>query len=174
MAYIKVADKIIIQSKTAWFNDRIMDAAQQLICQALGLEYQSVLNIQNQKTFYPVVHAEHVQILHDGCNHWFLSLCSNGRVQICDSLKSKLSRLSLKCIRSLFKHCDDDKGKTVVSFLSVQRQLDGYNCGPFTIAYAAELLDGKSPLDARFDVSKMRRHVLTCLESQSLTPFPKE
>ena len=60
-----------------------------------------------------------------------------------------------------------------MTFLPVQKQSDGYNCGPFAIAYAAEVLDGKSPIDARFDVSKMRDHVMLCLENKVLTPFPK-
>ena len=172
---LKKADQTIILSKEAWFNDNIMDAAQRIICKALDIEYQSVLNVQNKSTtpFYPVANAEHLQLLHDGSNHWLLSFCSNGRVQICDSLRNKLSRKSMKCIKSLFKHCVDNLGKPLVTFLPVQKQLDGYNCGPFAIAYAAEMLDGKSPMQARFDVRKMRRHVMTCLEAQALTPFPK-
>ena len=171
---LKEADQNIILSETAWFNDRIMDAAQKIICKALGLEYQSVLNIQNRSSspFYPVIHDEHLQILHDGSNHWLLSFSSNGRVQICDSLGNTLSRLSMKCIKSLYKHCVND-GRLSMTFLPVQKQSDGYNCGPFAIAYAAEVLDGKSPIDARFDVSKMRDHVMLCLENKVLTPFPK-
>lgn len=40
----------------------------------------------------------------------------------------------------------------IVSFDSVQKQPDTYNCGLFTIAFSVEVLDGKSPLDAAFDV----------------------
>ena len=78
---LKMADRKILLSD-AWLNDRSMDAAQQLICKELGIEYQSVLNVQ--KTF-GAVDDEHVQLLHDGSDHWFLSFCSSGRVQICDS-----------------------------------------------------------------------------------------
>ena len=67
----------------------------------------------------------------------------------------------------------DDVGNLRVTFLPVQKQPDGYNCGPFAIAYGAEILDGKSPMEAQFDVSKMRSHTMTCLETKSLTPFPK-
>ena len=41
------------------------------------------------------------------------------------------------------------------------------------MAYAAEILDGYSPSEAVFDVYKMREHLMTCLEMQRLTPFPK-
>ena len=60
-----------------------------------------------------------------------------------------------------------------MTFLPVQKQPDGYNCRAFAIAYAAELLDGQCPSDAVFDVNEMRKHLITCLENQILTPFPK-
>lgn len=59
------------------------------------------------------------------------------------------------------------------TFLTVQTQPDGFNCGVFAIAFAAEILYGCSPMDAVFDVGRMRRHLMTCLQRQTLTPFPK-
>ena len=61
----------------------------------------------------------------------------------------------------------------VIYFLPVQKQPDAYNCGLFAIAFAAELIDGKSPSDAMFSVEKMRGHLIKCLQEQKLTPFPK-
>ena len=43
--------------------------------------------------------------------------------------------------------------------------------GRFAIAYAAEILDGRSPSEAVFDVNKIREHLITCLKMQRLTPF---
>ena len=37
-------------------------------------------------------------------------------------------------------------------FLPNQKQTDGYYCGFFGITFAAETLDGKSPMEPRFDV----------------------
>ena len=116
---------------------------------------------------------EHVQLLHDGANHWFLSFCSNGRVQVCDTLRSSLTRSSRKSIRSLYKHYVVDGGEQIVTFLPVQKQPAGHNCGPLAIAYAAEILDGRCPSEAVFDVNEMREPLITCLEMQKLTPFPK-
>ena len=53
------------------------------------------------------------------------------------------------------------------TFLPVQKQPDGFNCGVFAIVFAAENLDGCSPMDAVFDVGRMRRRLMT------LTPFQK-
>ena len=47
---LKMEEKQLLLSKTAWLNDAIMDAAQRLICKTLGKEdeYQSVLNWQKK------------------------------------------------------------------------------------------------------------------------------
>ena len=176
MYILKKEDQHLLLSKDAWLNDRIMDAAQKLICKEIGTDesYQSVLNSEKKTIdpFHPLS-QEHFQLLHDGANHWFLSFCSNGRVQVCDNLCSSLTRSSRKSIRSLYEHCVADGGEQIVAFLPVQKQPDGHNCGPFAIAYAAEILDGRSPSEAVFDVNKMREHLITCLEMQRLTPFPK-
>ena len=80
-------------------------------------EYQSVLNLQKKGCASSrTVNDEHIQFLHDGRNHWFLSFCSNGRIQICDSLRTTLSRVSQKCVNELYRNCKDEWGKMVVSF----------------------------------------------------------
>lgn len=165
-------DKDILLSKDGWLNDRLMDAAQKLICEEIGTTFQTVLNSQRKDIEpYKPVYEEHVQLLHDGHNHWILSFCSNGRVQVCDSLNYTLTRSSRKAIQSLYKNYFS--GTVVISFIEVQKQPDSYNCGLFAIAFAAELLDGKSPSDAVFVVDKMRAHFISCLEQQKLGTFPK-
>ena len=76
-------------------------------------------------------------------------------------------------MKSLYRLFVDEPGKLVVSIVPVQKQNDGYNCGLFAIAFAAVILDGKSPEDAYFDVSKMRHHLIYCLQNETLMPFPK-
>ena len=176
MCILKKEDQHLLLSKDAWLNDRIMDAAQKLICKEIGTDesYQSVL-ISEKKTidFFHPVFQEHVQLFHDGANHWFLSFCSNGHEQVCDSLRSNLTRSSRKSIRSLYKHYVVDGREQIVTFLPIQKQPDGRNCGLFAINYAAEILDGRSPLEAVLDVNNMREHLITCFEMQRLTPFPE-
>ena len=151
MYIVKKEDQHLLLSKDARLNDCIMDAAQKLIYKEIGTDesYQSVLNSEKKTidTFYPVS-QEHVQLLHDRANYLFISFCSNGLVQVCDSLRSKTKTTRTK-------------------------QPNGHNCGLFAIIYAAENLDGHSPSEAVFDVNKMREHLITCLKMQRLTPFPK-
>ena len=60
-----------------------------------------------------------------------------------------------------------------MSFLPVQRQNDGHSFGLYAIAFAAEILEGASPVDAYFDAKEMRQHLIRCLDKQTLTPFTK-
>ena len=139
----------------------------------IGLRHERVNS--EKKTIDPFhpVSQEHVQLLHDGANRWFRSFCSNERVQVCDSLRSSLSRSSRKSIKSLYKDYIANGGEQIVTFLLVQKQPDGHNCGPFAIACAAEILDGRCPTEAVLDVNKMREHLITFLEMQRLTLFSK-
>ena len=43
----------------------------------------------------------------------------------------------------------------------------------FAIAYAAEILDGKSAIDTRFDVPAIKNHLILCFVERDLRPFPK-
>ena len=86
----------------------------------------------------------YVQLLHDESNHCFLTFCSNGKVQVCDSLRSKSTPGSRKSIRSLYKHYVP--GGQRITFL---------------------------PVSSQFDVNKMRCHLIVCSEQQNLSSFPK-
>ena len=90
--------------KDGWMNDNLMDKGQQLICKATGsLEtYQSVLNSQKKESTYFPVSGDHIQLLLDGICHWLLAFTSSGRVHVCDSLSTKLTLISKKCLKFFF------------------------------------------------------------------------
>ena len=121
--FLKQEDQQILLSNNVWLNDRIMDATQKLVCKEIGTmdSYQSVLNSERKtENPYQPVSQEHVQLLRDGSNHWFLSFCSNGQVQICDSLRSSLTPSSRKSICSLYKNYVPNRGERM-TFLPVQK-----------------------------------------------------
>ena len=83
--FLKNEDVNNVKSQTAWLNDRIMDAAQKLICKTLGEEdnYQSVMNTQkNEAIPYNSVCNDLIKLLHDGGSHWFLSFMRQFKVYI--------------------------------------------------------------------------------------------
>ena len=76
-------------------------------------------------------------------------------------------------VSALCKYCTDKHGKLDLTYLPVQKQQDGHTCGLFAVAFAAEVVADKSPVEASFIVKEMRSHLNGCLEIQELTPFPK-
>ena len=65
------------------------------------------------------------------------------------------NRVSMKCLYALDKNIVGEFGKVTPTFLPVHEQTDGCYCGPFSITYAAEILDGKSLTETVFDVNEM-------------------
>ena len=65
------------------------------------------------------------------------------------------NRVSMKCLCALYKNVVGEFGKVTPTFLLVHEQTDGCYCGPFSITYAAEILDGESLTETVFDVNEM-------------------
>ena len=56
---------------------------------------------------------------------------------------------------------------------SVQQQPNGVNCSVLPIAFAVDILNGLAETGKRFDVEKMRSHLLKCFEEEEFTLFPR-
>ena len=134
-------------------NDNLMDAAQKLICKSLNnLEcYQSVLNSQKRDVTFFAETKDRIQLMHDGKDHWYLSFSVDGRVQVCESLRTNLSIVTRKCLKALYRPHLDQNGKLNVALLPVQRQSAGNNCGLFAVAFAADIVYGLSPMESFHD-----------------------
>ena len=149
-----------------------MDAAQSIVANQLGSPHQSVLHCRNPDRFTSV-DSDNLQFVHNGKDHWLLVRSTNGQVQIFDSSRRKLNaviRRSIQCTYALFKNRD---GCITANLMNVQRQTDSFNCGVFAVAYAADIIFGINPVNSIYDVKLLRAHLIKCLESASLSPFPK-
>ena len=56
---------------------------------------------------------------------------------------------------------------------SMQPQPNGVDCAVFAIVLAVDILNGFAEIGKRFDVGKMRSHLLKCLEEEEFTLFPR-
>ena len=79
--FLKNEEKDILLSQNTWLNDNIMDAAQILICKELGQNIPICSQFGKRKEKHSIEN-EHIQLMHDGVNHWFLSVFSGSRVQV--------------------------------------------------------------------------------------------
>ena len=173
----------IFHSDTEWLNDTIMDAAQKLICKALGrlestyqsaLEsHQSALNWQKRGTPFFSISEDQIQLMHNSENHWLMSFSSNNRVQICNSLCKNLTSVIKNCLRAIYISKVEKTGKLSATIVLVQKQSDCYNYGLFAIAFATDVLNGFSIAISCFCVSLMRCHLLEWVETEELTIFHK-
>ena len=120
---LRKADREILESKDGSLKDNLMHAGQQLLCKAVGSlkTYQSVLNCQKKESTYFPVSGNHSQLLHDGSCHWLLAFTSSGRLQMCDSLRTNVTLISKKCLKSLFQPLVKN-GKLEVTFPLVDKQ----------------------------------------------------
>ena len=53
------------------------------------------------------------------------------------------------------------------------KQIGGKDCGLFAIAYDIDLLIGNDQDKIRYDQTRMRHHLIACLTSEKVTPYPK-
>ena len=164
-------EKLIMYS-TLYLNYTIMDATQALVCKTIGTTFQTVLNYQKPHLFLDI-DREHLQLLHNGNKHWILAFCSKNIVAVCDSLGNNLSTTTRECRKSLFLFAILPNGKLPVTILNLPKQADGYNCGAYPIAYAAEIMAGTWPIGLVYDPNKLRAHLVQCLQDEVLMPFPK-
>ena len=61
-----------------------------------------------------------------------------------------------------------------VNAIPVQQQTGGDDCGLFSIAYSYHAALGEDLLGITFDQSKMRDHLIACLNQKCLKPFPPD
>ena len=172
-------DKALIESSDGWLNDRIIAAVHKLLKQLSCNEVKGFQNtLLGQKlAFSPVPPCQKfIQILHVDGNHWILvsNIKMDGNIamdSVCiyDSLKVSISLDTKKQICSLLQ---PQGMQLTLDLMNVQHQTNLSDCGLFAIAFATELASQQSPLLCEFDTSKMRSHLLTCLNDGVLKPFP--
>ena len=112
-----------------------------------------------------------LQICHCRSNHWItLSTkeCQVGEIKVYDSLYDEVDMVTTTMIKRLFNLTN-----LTVTMPLVQRQKGIKDCGLFAIANATTLAF-KDFIDsaAHLDQTKLRQHLVLCLEKNSFTEFP--
>jgi len=115
--------------------------------------------------------SEFIQILHNGNDHWITVStigAKESEVLIYDSLFSYAPEKLKEQVAALLY---TQKEAITLKFMKVDLQTNGSDCGIYAIAYATALCFGKSPGLLRLDDSKMRAHLIKCLEQGEFTIF---
>lgn len=167
-------DKKILKSQHQWINDAIVNSAQKLL--SISSDVSGLQNTQLGKNlqFKSIQQTNKiVQVLHVNSNHWItvsnINSASNS-INIYDSLYNYISFKTKKQISSFMKFSLNDVHFCLVN---VEQQKDGISCGYFALAFATELCAGQDPALVLWDTEQFRSHLLSCLESKVMSPFPK-
>jgi len=90
---------------------------------------------------------------------------------IYDSLCSKSLKRDVINQIADYSYCKE--AELVINIMPVQQQRNGVDCGVFAIAFASSLAFGEDPCITTYDTTKMRDHLISCLEKNEITVFPK-
>ena len=116
--------------------------------------------------------GEFVQILNINDNHWIAVStigCQPSTLNVYDSLHGYLPKHEQKVVADIMM---SPYPTIQVNYIGVQWQSGISDCGLFALAFTTALCSGQDPATLNFDQSRMRRHVLSCIQSGCVTPFP--
>jgi len=128
--------------------------------------------VLQQNMSFDVPRSDFVQFFHMGNCHWVtasnIGLEDPNAVAIYDSLREPISE-GTRTLMTQFLHRDPHDVE--VKVMAVDRQLNGYDCGVYAIAFATSLVYGQEPTQLKFEPG-MRKHLADCIDAGSITPFP--
>ena len=174
MIHLTYDDKKILESNDMWLNDKIINAAQVLLKTKFPLIEGFQDTLLQKKHAFEVMSGEFIQIINKSNSHWVtlsnLGLQQHGTIRLYDSLNSSTLNQEVQDIIAslLISRCS----VITVKIGRVQQQPDASNCGLFAIAFATLACFGQDPRMVSFEVSAMRKHLLTCIEKREIDLFP--
>jgi len=165
----------VIESN-AWLNCRLIDASQQLLKNTFHLPLSGLQSPQNGKGYqFKTVSGHFVQILNvmHG-SHWITVSnvnCDSNIINVYDSAYAYIDMDTKHQICSLVRPACDI---LTLRMPNIQRQPNSFDCGVFAIATATELALGRDPRLCYWDTTRMRIHLIQCLEQGKMESFPQK
>ena len=90
--------------------------------------------------------------------------CREGILNIYNSMYGTLNLQTKKQICAFWK---PPLNQITLQMVNIQRQPNASDCGVFAIAGATELVYGKDPVVSYWDVTRMRSHLINCIEART-------
>ena len=157
-----------------WLTDLDIKAATQLMKKAFpkigGLNYTVLGSHWN---FAKPEQVPWIQVIRDSDRrHWLVATSKDGKsAKIYDSMQGTkgLNQHVVGCVSALVR--PTNKSFTYQQ-MSSQKQLNGYDCRVYAIAFAVAICNNQNPSDLHFDGSLMRQHLKECLKRGQISSFP--
>ena len=168
---LSTADKSIILDGE-WLNDKIVDAANRIVAAHLGLSAPQTSLLAQSSEGFTSLRADDtsMQILYDAA-HWITAECVDGEVYVANSLgNNDISPPLAKQLKQLYATCSSVDGSMEVTLIACAQQPNDSDCGVFATAFLFEWASAsvRTSLVVRFDLAKMRPHLVLCLEANRL------
>ena len=166
--HLTEADKLIL-TEGGQLNDRHVNAAQRLLrAQHPNLKGLSLTMIASRQKLPP----NGLQAFFVRGNHWIaLSTidCRPAEVNVYDSLYDNQDADTLSAIS---QSLEVFRPPVIVNLMNIGKQKGGNDCGLFAVAVLTSLANGVDVTKAKFDQALMRTHLINCIDSKEMTPFP--
>jgi len=138
----------------------------------VGNKYKNIYGLKltltlHKSTRVPVRCTKNfLQIMHCRTNHWIVvsTILSHPKVTIYDSMFDSVDANTTSILKQLF----GPKVEVVVN--NDRKQVGTEDCGLFAIAGCICLAEKNMPRN--YDQSKMRQHLVKCIEDKNVTVFP--
>ena len=158
-----------------WLSDEHVRAANKL----LHLQFPTINGLQDpailyERSRYQSGAQNFVQIINISQSHWVCAsnmLSPPGVVEVYDSMPAYPTHSSV-LKRQVAAILQTPLSAFELRHVNVQHQVGGSDCSLFAIAFAVALCSGLDPLRCSFKQAQMHSHLLTCFESQQISPFP--
>ena len=160
-------------------TDESMNLAMSLIHEQFshigGLTDSSIRKCQQ----FDIVPSEngYIQILHAGSMQWICvanmtsGKSSNQVHYVFNSLFSR--KIQQDVIHQIAAYSFCPENELIIHVMPVQQQKNGVDCGLFSIAFATSLAFREDPSNSTYDSAALRPHLIKCLTSGRISPFPK-
>ena len=176
LANRKKADKVSFKLpslKEIVNGECLNDTHIKAVCDLLKTQFPSVYGLHDTKLgedlSFPATEYPFIQILHAG-DHWLtIEGISSSLARTYDSMDYSSSGKAQLQIAAIM-HCEAEA--IMLQVQSTQKQRGTKDCALFSIAYAVDLCYNNNPTNLWYYQHKMRHHLVECLQTEKMRPFP--
>ena len=163
----------VILSPQGWLTDEIITAAQKLMHQHFpNMEGFQPPTLGKLHSGFDVHRDAFVQIINVKNIHWCVVStvgCETGIINLYDSLYGSVDPETEFLIAGMVF---SPASNLTIKMVNIERQSNSSDCGILAIAYAFDICSGVDPCKARYDSSRTRQHLATCLSDCNFSRFP--
>ena len=166
------SDRDVLLSPTAWLNDNIICAAQNILKQQMPLLQGLQVPSLGQTCSFDIIKQPFLQILHNGQGHWLLISTvgtKDSEVHVYDSIYQSVNIKVKEQIASLLY---TQEKEIKLKCMNIQKQSGSNDCGIFAVANATLLSLGINPGKYLMNQGLMRSHLYECFIEGKMTIFP--